>query len=250
MKLWFLIVFCLTLFSCSEPKLTETTILGRWVEQAENLKIEFTANHLYAKRKPNTPVEVGLWSIKDEELLMRSLTGPEVTAWRPRMEDDGFIIDKTKAQFRTFKKLKLPGTPVDPKMVGLWRSYGDHPQFVEFTEQGTFVGVFCRLDKPGGQVYNVGCLADVLTAGRSKFYLQGYMGAKRMIKGVNPHPYRIEGEKLIWGRKHKTKKKVTYRRISSFDLEEMAAKGTPGSTPSGSPSPAPSPSNVSGSTDS
>ncbi len=63
-KRLFLVLFCLTLCSCSGPGLTETTILGRWIEEKDNLKLEFTANHLYAKRKPNAQVEVGLWSVE------------------------------------------------------------------------------------------------------------------------------------------------------------------------------------------
>ena len=223
-----MLVAMLTLGGCSSPP-TPKQLIGRWVEDKEDRRYEFTPN-LYSLVENGSFVDAGTWTLDEKGVLrLRSLTRPHTEEWKlTGLSEDGFRVDLSEARFRSFNRVPLDGTIFDKRLVGLWRTEGKQPEIVEFTEQGTLAGIFQRLDHRGGTLFPIGVQANVSTAGSARFYLEGYIGNKRAGKGIQTHPFSIEGNRLLWGVGLKRPPRV-YRKIT---IDDIAGLPQPTATPS------------------
>jgi hypothetical protein len=213
--------FAIAIFGCGGGELTDQQFVGRWVEDKEDRRIEFTPNKLFSVVENGTFVKVGIWSVQGHQMSLTGLFDGVAETWKPKMSTDSFTIDLTEARFRQFDKVPATESIFDKRLVGLWRTDDQYPQIVEFTEHATLVGVFWRLDKVGGTPYPIGVQANISTAGDSKFFMDGFLGDRRMKKGVLPHPYSFEGGRLVWSAGRKNPPKV-YRKVTPADIADPA----------------------------
>ncbi len=232
-----LLVAGAVLFAGCSKSLKPEQMVGRWVEDKEDRRYEFTPNQLYSVVENGTFVQVGSWTLSnDGKLSLRSLTDKSSATWTiENLGEEQFSVPLDEARFRSFQKIPLQDTIFDQRLVGLWRTEGEPPQILEFTEQATLNGMFQRLDKPGGSLFPLGFQTTVSTAGTSAFFMDGYIGDKRVKKGVLPHPYEIEGARLLWGPNLKRPPTV-YRKITPHDIADLAQPTT--GPPKLSPTPA------------
>lgn len=238
-----ILIIVLALLGCGcGGGLTEEQFVGRWVEDKEERRFEFTKNRLFSVVENGTFVKIGTWSVQGDQLVLDYLFEGEDETWKPDLSDNRFTIDLGEARFRAFERVPSTETIFDKRLVGLWRTDDKTPQIVEFTEHATLVGVFWRIAEVGGEPFPIGVQANVSKGGDSKFFLDGYLGDRRMNKGVIPHPFKIENGRLVWGAGRKHPPKV-YRKVTPADINEpgmtalFAGKKTPTTTSTPSPTP-------------
>lgn len=204
-----------------DSRLEPQQIVGRWAEDKESRRYEFTPHRLYSVVENGKFVQSGTWELKEKTLSLRSLTSTAQESWLIESHNEkSFTVPSGEARFRRFDRVPNNPETFDPRLVGLWRTDGQNPQIVEFTERSTLVGVFWRLDKVGGTPFPVGVQANISRAGSDKFFMDGFLGNARMKKGVLPHPYAFEGDRLHWGVGLKRPATV-YRRVTHQDVVEL-----------------------------
>lgn len=208
----------ISVLGCGRPSL-EQEIVGRWLENQDNRIVEFTSNGLYGIHANGSPVEVGSWKVVGKELHFQALTESKLDTWTIEMKRDSFTVDVNKALFRKFDRAVSQGQIFDQRLQGVWRNErSEKPEIVEFTPQGTFVGVFRRLNDKKENIA-VGCLGEVARASSNEFFLDGELGDRRMARVIQ-HQFAIEGGKLHWGKGRRRKPEV-YRPISRADVENL-----------------------------
>ena len=205
---------------CGRPPLDQA-VVGRWLENRDNRLIEFTPNGLYAIRVDGDYVEVGLWSVKGKDLEMKGLTQQKQETWRVQMAKDSFTVDVNDALYRKFDRVVKREPLFEKRLEGVWRSdRGEHPEIVEFTPDGTVVGLFRRINTKN-ENHPVGCLGEAQRASASDFFLDGQMGHQKLSRKIQHH-FTFEGGKLNWSRGRMRKPEV-FRSISRADLSSLEA---------------------------
>ncbi len=201
----------------------DQALIGTWSEDQVDRRVEFTPNRLYAVVTNGEPVDVGVWSVKGNEVSLESLIAKARTTWKCSFDDGELIIDGGKAFKRRFEKARRSSANdlFDKRLDGLWRSDDREPEVVEFTPAGTFVGMFQRLDEKKS-LNRLGCWGRVSRESSSAFFLVGTMGSATMA-GSLPHKFALEGNKLLWGGGRKRPPKV-YRKVTPTDIQQMLAR--------------------------
>ncbi len=229
-KLFVLLLSAYCVVGCSKPTL-EQALVGRWLENRDNRIVEFTQNGLYAVRVDGDHVEAGVWSVSDKELQMRGLTQHKQETWTVKMSGDSFTVDINDALFRKFDRVVKRQPIFDKRLEGVWRSdRGAHPEIVEFTPEGTVVGIFRRINQKK-ENFAIGCLGEVQRSGAGEFFLDGQMGHQKLSRKIQHH-FTIDNEKLNWSRGRLRKPEV-FRSIDRADVQALQgppAAPTPAST--------------------
>ena len=232
-KLLVLLLSACCVAGCGKVPL-EQALVGRWLENRDNRVVEFTPNGLYAVRVDGDYVEVGVWLVDDDELQMRGLTQHKQEVWNIKMSRDSFTVDVNDALFRKFDRVTKREPLFEKRLEGVWRSdRGSHPEIVEFTPDGTVVGVFRRINQKK-ETFPVGCLGEAQRAGVGEFFLDGQMGHQKLSRKIQHH-FTFDDGKLNWSRGRLRKPEV-FRSIGRADVQSLqgppaASAPVPAATP-------------------
>lgn len=236
-RLVLLLLSCSILWGASgcgrEP--LDKALVGAWVEDQVERRVEFTPNRLYAVVTNGERVDMGVWSVnKDNEVVFDSLLEKKQTVWPCRLDENELVIVGEKTFDRRFERVPRDSRSklFDNRLEGLWRSDDRDPELVEFTASGILVGLFQRLDEKKN-LNRLGTWAQVTRESSSAFFLEGTMGSATVLKSI-PHKFVIEGDKLLWGAGRKRRPKV-YRKVTPADVQLMLSK-VPQSQPTTTPS--------------